>query len=154
MRGKAATTSDAVHCREPLAWSLESLQPHRRDLLQVAALLCTAPLVFRTQFLARSTSATADPHTRSRQKSACAPVYCCQHFNGALTQRVFQELYRCSNGGWVALSAFAVYTSFRMPVCVLMSVLVYVFVCVCFCGLLPFMFVFLSSYPPAAQRSQ
>ena len=29
---------------------------------------------------------------------------------------LLQELYRCSNGGWVALSAFAVYSSFKMPV--------------------------------------
>jgi hypothetical protein len=27
-----------------------------------------------------------------------------------------QEIYRCSNGGWVALSAFAVYASFKLPV--------------------------------------
>ena len=47
-------------------------------------------------------------------KVACAVLPC---LGGAvLMQTRLQELYRCINGGWVALSAFAVYTSFKMPV--------------------------------------
>lgn len=58
----------------PLTWSIESLQPHQRDLLQV-------------------------------------------YISNGRTSHTFppKEIYRCSNGGWVALSAFAVYTSFKMP---------------------------------------
>jgi hypothetical protein len=39
-----------------------------------------------------------------------------RHAKAALRVTLLQEIYRCSNGGWVALSAFAVYTSFKMPV--------------------------------------
>ena len=106
-----------------MIWSLECLQPHQRDLLQVLA--PRFPAHFHAAGLALSLPSRltrcAQVHLSNGRcshtfppKVACAVLPCLG--SAVLMQTCLQELYRCSNGGWVALSAFAVYTSFKMPV--------------------------------------